>query len=53
MDMAEMDRIAFLWRKIGELKALANPEGYIAKSLGEPPEQRLDEIWKLLQTIQP
>jgi hypothetical protein len=42
-----------LWQAIGELKAHANPEGRIAKDFGHTADQRLAEIWKILQSLKP
>jgi hypothetical protein len=53
MDKDEMDRIAHLWRSIGEISALANPDGFIATRLRQSAEQRISQIWEILQTIQP
>lgn len=53
MDKAEVERTAELWRKLGELKALANPDGFIAAQLGQTAERRIAAIWEVLQTIQP
>lgn len=53
MDKEEMERVAHLWRTIGEIRALAKPDGFIAKDLGHTAEKRIAEIWKLLQTINP
>lgn len=53
MDQEQHDRLCGLWRAIGEMKALANPDGLIAKGFGEPPEQRLQLIWEILQRLEP
>lgn len=53
MDKVEVDKAADLWRKIGALRALADPNGFIAKKMGDTAEERLRQIWEVLQTIQP
>jgi hypothetical protein len=42
-----------LWESVGEMMAQANPEGMIATRFGHTAEQRLDEIWKILQSLKP
>lgn len=51
MDEAEPTKTDELWRKIGELEALAEPDGYFATRAGRSPEERLQAIWEVLQSV--
>lgn len=53
MDKVGAAKSEDLWRKIGAISSLADPNGFIAVKLGVPAEERLAEIWEVLQSIQP
>lgn len=46
------DRLELL-RSLGELDGLANPDGYMAQKSGLTADERLAEIWNVLQRIGP
>lgn len=53
METDYFDQLCRLWKAVGAIQAYAKPDGPIATESGMTPEQRLEQIWAVVQDLEP